>query len=397
MRGGIMRANLRSVTRIRRVRLSILICFTVTIGLLLLASAQKAIAASRASAPVHEQMSTNPPPRPDHIVIVIEENKGFDDVFSSECHPNSGKPCASYFKSLAAKGASLERFFAFHHPSQPNYIELFSGSNYGIIGDCCPLEKCQPQDNCNTACTPLLSPPVLKGPSLFGLLLEKNKSLPANSKPLTFVGYAEGLPKEKMSCCSSEPGSHYARKHCPWLDFLDVSETNPDGKPTTLEFDHEFWRHKGDLQRFSALPTVSLVIPNLINDMHSLREHVPHKTWPDGPKRREMLGRLVNQGDIWLKEFLADYAEYAMQPENNSLLIITWDEDSNGQGCTHPCPTVAPDNHIPTIFVGAKVKAGYKSDVQYTHYNLLRTILDMYGLPLIGGSQRAAPITDIWK
>jgi acid phosphatase len=134
--------------------------------------------------------------------------------------------------------------------------------------------------------------------------------------------------------------------------------------------------------------------------MHSLREHAPHKTWPDdyGPaQRQEILGKLVNQGDVWLRAYLADYVDYVMKDENNSLLIITWDEDSGGKGCKHPCPTSAPANHIPTIFVGAKVKSGYRSSIQYTHYNLLRTILDMYDLPPIGGSQQAEPITDIWK
>ena len=101
--------------------------------------------------------------------------------------------------------------------------------------------------------------------------------------------------------------------------------------------------------------------------MHSLREHAPHKTWPDdyGPaQRQEILGKLVNQGDVWLRTHLADYVDYVMKEENNSLLIITWDEDSGGKGCKHPCPTSSPANHIPTILVGAKVKSGYRSSIQ---------------------------------
>lgn len=168
-----MYTNVHNFVCARRVRLCILICFIAAIGLLLPPSVHRGIAASGTSTPVQAQASAKPLPRPDHIVIVIEENKGFDDVFSSECPPNSGRPCASYFISLAAQGASLEEFFAFHHPSQPNYIELFSGSNQGIIGDCCPVEKCQPQDTCNTDCDPTLSPPFLKGPSLPECSLKK--------------------------------------------------------------------------------------------------------------------------------------------------------------------------------------------------------------------------------
>ena len=33
----------------------------------------------------------------------------------------------------------------------------------------------------------------------------------------------------------------------------------------------------------------------------------------------------------------------------------------------------------------------------YTHYNLLRTILEMVGLPAIGGSAMAGAIDDIWQ
>ncbi len=337
-------------------------------------------------------------PRPDHIVIIIEEKKGFQDVFSSECPPGSGGPCAPYFISLAAKGALLAQFFALHHPSQPNYMELFSGSNHGIIGDCCPLEKCQPQETCRTDCDSLPSRPLIMGPSLAGLVFA-NESLPEN-KPLSFIGFAEDLPQDKWACCSTEPGAYYARKHCPWLDFLDVPETNVDGTPTTLKFDPGFWKHQEDTQRFAKLPTISFLIPNLINDMHSLPEHAPLKTWVEDlapAMRKEILGMLVNQGDVWLKKYIADYVDYVMKEENNSLLIITWDEDSGGRACKHPCPTRSPANHIPTIFVGAKVKSGFQSSVQYTHYNLLRTILDMYDLPLIGGSQLADPITDIWN
>jgi phosphatidylinositol-3-phosphatase len=398
-----MHANRNNVVWKWRIGLSILICLVVVIGVGLAPDGLTGITLLEACAHAQEQPRSTQRqalPRPDHIVIVIEENKGFYDVFTRECPPSSGKPCAPYLMSLAAQGTLFDRFFALHHPSLPNYIELFSGSNHGIIGDCCPLEKCQPQDTCLTACTATVSKPVLAGPSLAGVLLAKDKSLSAGSKPLTFAGYAEDLPKDKLACCSTKPGTYYARKHCPWLDFIDVPETNPDGTPTTRKFDRGFWAHRADIQRFSALPTISFLIPNLINDMHSLRNFAAHNKMQENRhslKRNEILGREVHQGDVWLKTYLADYVGYAMKPENNSLLIITWDEDSAADGCKHPCPTFPPANRIPTIVVGAKVKSGYKSVVQYTHYNLLRTILDMYDLPHIGGSQQAEPITDIWK
>ena len=76
---------------------------------------------------------------PDHVVIVIEENKGYEDIFSTYANE------APFINNLAKQGASLISFYAFHHPSQPNYFELFAGTDdlaisgwpYAILDDTC--------------------------------------------------------------------------------------------------------------------------------------------------------------------------------------------------------------------------------------------------------------------
>ncbi|MCS6319688.1 MAG: acid phosphatase, partial [Nitrospira sp.] len=68
--------------------------------------------------------STQPPlPKPDHVVIVIEENHAFGQVIDS--------PAAPYLNALARKGALLTHSYAVTHPSQPNYIALFAGTLEG--------------------------------------------------------------------------------------------------------------------------------------------------------------------------------------------------------------------------------------------------------------------------
>src|SRR4029077_963286 len=67
-----------------------------------------------------------------------------------------------------------------------------------------------------------------------------------------------------------------------------------------------------------------------------------------------------------------------------------------GHDCEHKHNTRPPRNHIATIIVGDHVRKGPNA-MRVTHYNLLRTIEDMYGLPLIGGSATVPPITDIWQ
>ena len=66
-------------------------------------------------------------PRPDHVVVVIEENQSQQAIVGSADAP--------YINSLAAQGASFTDYHAITHPSQPNYFALFSGSTQGFIDD----------------------------------------------------------------------------------------------------------------------------------------------------------------------------------------------------------------------------------------------------------------------
>jgi phosphatidylinositol-3-phosphatase len=282
-------------------------------------------------------------PRPDHIIIVIEENKGYDDIIGSTNAP--------YLNSLVEQGALLTKFYAMHHPSQPNYMEFFSGNDQGIFNDVCPRAG-------------------FTTPSLGGSLIRGK---------LTFAGFAEDVPARPFVC---EAGL-YAMRHCPWVEFKDV--------PTSLT--RNMSTFPATAQDFEKLPAVAFVIPNLVNDMHSLSASDPHVTGSAA------IPLEVANGDKWLKANIDAYAQWAR--EHNSLLIITWDEDSS----TYHYPnarslsirTQAPANRIATIFVGSMVTIGAKSEEIYSFYDLLRTIEDMYGLPLLGGSKTARDITDIWK
>jgi acid phosphatase len=113
---------------------------------------------------------------------------------------------------------------------------------------------------------------------------------------------------------------------------------------------------------FYKTATVSFVIPNLKDDMHN---------------------GSIQQGDSWLQTNLLAYANWAIN--NNSLLIVTFDEDNGTKA-----------NQIATIFVGPMVKPGQYNE-KINHYNVLRTIEDMYGLGYLGKSASATPITDVWQ
>jgi phosphatidylinositol-3-phosphatase len=257
-------------------------------------------------------------PRPDHIVLVIEENHAYSQIINS--------PDAPYINRLAAQGALFTQSFGITHPSQPNYLALFSGSTQGITDNSCP----------HTFTTPNL-----------GQALQ--------AAGLTFVGYSEDSPSIGSIICSE---GHYARKHNPWVNWQDSAA---NGLPTTTNLPMTNFPTE-----YNTLSTVSIVVPNQMNDMHSGKD-----------------SEMIRAGDRWLRDRLDAYVQWAQQ--HNSLLIVTWDEDNGKE-----------NNRIATLFIGPMVQAGHYGQ-QITHYNVLRTIGDLYGLSHSGASAVVTPIAHIWK
>ena len=165
--------------------------------------------------------SAQPPlPKPDHVVIVIEENHAFGQVIDS--------PAAPYLNALARKGALLTRSYAVTHPSQPNYIALFAGTLEGVNGNICPMS--------------------LTAPNLSSTLAQAGH---------TFTGYAEDLPAVGAVDCIA---GAYARKHNPWVNWQSspVNTVPAQRNRPLTDFPTDF----------GTLPTVSIIVPNQQNDMH---------------------------------------------------------------------------------------------------------------------------------
>ncbi|TNC94669.1 MAG: phosphoesterase [Gallionellaceae bacterium] len=153
-------------------------------------------------------------PRPDHIVIVVEENRGYSKIIAN--------PDAPYINALAQRGVLFTQSYGVTHPSQPNYLALLSGTTRGISSNACPLE--------------------LKGENLGGALIEKG---------LSFVSYSESLPEAGYEGCRY---GAYMRKHNPAANWKELAAFN---QPFTAF-----------PQDYSQLPTVSFVVPDQRNDMH---------------------------------------------------------------------------------------------------------------------------------
>jgi hypothetical protein len=201
------------------------------------------------------------PPAYDHVVLAIFENKARSQII--------GASAAPYLNGLAAQGANFTQSFALRHPSQPNYLDLFSGSNHGLEGAT------------GNAC-----PQTFASGNLGHQLIASGR---------TFVGYAEDLPSAGSPVCNSGGDDGYWRKHAPWTNFTNLNQFTVSRPYSAFP------------TNFTNLPTVSFVVPNQCNDMHN----VPRCS--------------VSTGDTWARRHLDAYAQWAKT--HNSLLIVTWDED----------------------------------------------------------------------
>jgi len=280
-------------------------------------------------------------PRYDHVLIVVEENKDYEQII--------GNPAAPYINRLAREGALLTRMFGEEHNSEGNYFWLFSGDNHNVgFTDQVPRVK----------------------------FTDSNLGAALIAKGLSFKGYSESLPAIGSEVDVTPPGCHYpclyGRKHVPWITFANVPNGPTVGTSSNLRF--------ADFPvDYNQLPTVAFVIPDQEHDMHN---GTPQEAVP--------------AGDRWLAQNLDRYYQWAKS--HNSLLMVTFDENDNLAANLHGLtdPAVAQDgsvqrrsaqNRIATIFAGAHVKPGYREAPPFTHVNLLRTLEAMYGLARSGAQQ----------
>lgn len=162
-------------------------------------------------------------PRPDHIVIVILENKNFDQVFDTSAAP--------YLQSLinGDHTAVFTDSRAMGHPSQPNYFWMFSGEDQGVTTNDRPAVK-------------------FNTPNLAASL---------EAAGYSFKTYSEGLP---YAGYDGDQYDLYVRKHNPMMNWVGIYNYQIDAalsQPFT-----------SFPENYKQLPTLCYVVPDLINGMH---------------------------------------------------------------------------------------------------------------------------------
>lgn len=276
----------------------------------------------------------------DRVVIIVLENADYERAIQD---PN--------LTALAAHGASFTNFHALFHPSYPNYLAMIAGTDFGVH----------------------------RGGSFLG---DKQVNFPDDARHKTiadrlvaagldFKQYAEELPAatcpwELSGQRIPEGRGNYARRHVPFLSFREVQQKFCD---RVIRVDSSKSNNYFAEDAKKGLVAYSFYTPNLNHDGHDTTVQVAGE---------------------WVRKFLD--RTFAEKLRAGTLVVITFDESGGNE-----------DNRIFTLFLGDMVKDASQQDPaalnrRYTHYSVLRTIEDNFGLePLTANDRTTSPITDIWK
>jgi hypothetical protein len=304
-------------------------------------------------------------PRYQHVLVIVEENKDYEQILNPAVAPE--------ISALAAKYGNATHFYAEVHPSEANYVAMLGGDTFGIHDDDAYYCKAGSTDQfCGGASAAGYADHTVRAPHLGDQLLKAG---------LSWKGYYENLPKPGSGevvagdgkPTSSRQTAYYASKHSGFMNFASV-QNDPHRAERIVGFDQLEHDLKAD-----TLPTFALVVPNQCNEMHGLHG-------PDIPADCQDKEGVIKRGDTYAGDLVRRIqASPAWKGRENMAIVITFDEGAGKVrgGCCGITPD-APSNfgggHIPTIVITNHGPKGLRDDTPYSHYSLLRTLEDAFRL-----------------
>jgi hypothetical protein len=270
------------------------------------------------------------------VFLIVMENHNWSDI--------KGSSSAPYINSTLLPMAShAEQYYnpPGMHPSEPNYLWMEAGTNFGITNDDDPAANHQSSKL-----------------HLVTLL---------NNAHITWKSYQEDISGSECPLTSSD---NYAAKHNPMVFFDDVTNTNDPQSAYCIAHVRPYSELRTDLQK-NTVARYNFITPNLCNDMHD----------PCAP-----LNDPVKQGDSWLAQNLPMILNSEAYKQGG-IIFITWDEGEGGDG------------PIGLIVLSPHARGNdYSNTIHYTHSSLLRTLEEIYGVsPMLGAAAQARDLSDLFK
>jgi len=264
------------------------------------------------------------------VFVIVMENTNWAALKTSGSAPY-------IMKTLLPAASHAEQYYnpPGLHPSEPNYIWMEAGTNFGIRNDGLPSANHQASTNHLV-------------------------------RQLTDAGISWRSYQEDISgtTCPLTNAGLYAPKHNPMVFFNDVTDNNS----STSAFCIAHVRPYTELQTALTQNTVArynFITPNLCNDMHDCG---------------------IAAGDTWLSTELPKIMN-SQAYKSGGAIFLTWDE---GEGSDGP---------IGMIVASPFAKGGgYQNSIHYTHSSLLRTLQEIFSVgPFLGDAANATDLKDLFK
>jgi phosphatidylinositol-3-phosphatase len=276
------------------------------------------------------------------VFLIMMENHNWSDI-----KQNSS---ATYInQTLLPMASYAEQYYnpPGVHPSEPNYLWLEAGTNFGVTTDN------EPSVNHQQTTQHLVT------------LLDQ--------AGISWKSYQEDIDG---TVCPIQSYGLYATKHNPMVFFDDVTDTNDPTSSYCIAHVRPFSELVNDLQN-NTQARYNFITPNLCNDMHN--------TCPQ-------LNDSVLQGDTWLSQNVPIILN-SQAYQNGGIVFITWDE-GEGKGGSE-----TSDGPIGLILLSPDAKGnGYSNTIHYTHSCTLRTIQEIFGVtPLLGDAANATNLSDLFQ
>jgi len=280
------------------------------------------------------------PPSSGHAIktvfVIVMENQNWSTI--------KGSSAAAYIDgTLLPMAAHAESYKtpAGNHPSEPNYLWLVGGTNFGVTND--------------------------NDPSSNHIASDAHLAWLLKNAGVTWKSYQEDI--DGTSCPLSTSGN-YAAKHNPFVFFDDITGGQSPSDPYCIAHNRPYGELAADLAA-NSVARFNFITPNMCHDMHDLCSPTLN---------------MIKQGDAWLAAEVPKILASRAYQDDGALFIVR-DEgflDSDGP--------------IGMLVLSPLAKAGYSNTVAYTHSSMLRTFEDILGVaPDLGGAASATSLADLFQ
>jgi hypothetical protein len=311
-----------------------------------------------------------------HVFVIVLENHSKNGVI--------GDPNTPYITSLASKYAVAGRYYGVTHPSEPNYLALIAGDNFGLNADD-PSKR-------------------FDAKNLVDQIEASHRTWDAYEESLPSVGYTGDY-------WPSSSNALYASKHNPFVLFNDIRND-----PARLAHVKPYTSLAADLNGpEKSIPDYSFIVPNQCHDMHggvytpvaadgSDGSPCPYGSTNDDPSD----AALKQKADAFVQQAVHTITTSKAWTGNSAIFVIADESDYNGDtetggwadasGCCDSPVLPAGDPDIsptwpggvyggglsPAIVITTHGPRGYVSSTPYNHYSLLTTIEQNWHLGYLG-------------